>query len=85
VDSLQNSIRLDHGDAPSDWFFLAMAYWKLGDRQQARQSFDQGVKVLKGKRYPLLAHRRFHAEAAALLGISVQSTPKDKEESPQKD
>jgi tetratricopeptide (TPR) repeat protein len=85
VDSLQNAIRLDHGDAPFDWFFLAMAYWKLGNREQARQSFDQGVKVIKGKRYPLLAHQRSRAEAAALLGIPERPTSKDKEESPQKD
>jgi tetratricopeptide (TPR) repeat protein len=85
VDSLQNAIRLDHSDAPFDWFLLAMAYWKLGNRQQARQSFDQGVKVLKGKRYPALVNQALHAEAAAVLGISVQPTPKDTKESPKND
>src|SRR5579883_3061819 len=82
VDSFQNCIRLVNNQTPYDWFFLAMAFWKLGDREQARRSFDQGEKVLKGQRYPFLAVKRFHAEAAALLGISVQPTPKGTNDPP---
>jgi serine/threonine protein kinase len=85
VDAFQKSIRLVHNQTPYDWFFLAMAYWKLGNRQQARQSFDQGEKVYKGQRYPFVVNQRLRAEAAALLEISVQPTPKKTKDSPKND
>ena len=76
--SLRESIGFNGGRA-EDWFFLAMTRWRQGECQEARRWFDQAVSWVSRNKssYEL---RRFHAEAAALLGLpepdSKQSTRK---------
>jgi tetratricopeptide (TPR) repeat protein len=74
VVALEKSSELrGNGDRGSfDWFFLAMAHCRLGDREQARTWYDKAVaRMDKSWRNPQEEEelKRFRAEAAALLGI----------------
>jgi tetratricopeptide (TPR) repeat protein len=52
------------------WFFLAMARWRQGNRDEARKWYDQAVQWMdKHPRQDGEALRRLRAEAAALLKI----------------
>jgi tetratricopeptide (TPR) repeat protein len=57
-----------NGGTGIDCFFLAMTCWHQGKRDEARQWFDQAVAFEK-TRSEDLELRRFHVEAAALLGL----------------
>ena len=72
-DALERSIKLSGGTA-HDWFFLAMTRWIRGDRSEARRSFDQALAVIKPEQKDDPELRRFHDEAAALLGIPIPKT-----------
>jgi tetratricopeptide (TPR) repeat protein len=82
VTALEKSMELGRGGDAYDWFFLAMAHWRLGDREQARTWYDKAVTWMD-KHMPQNEELiRFRAEAAALLGIK-ESLPRDgKEASP---
>jgi serine/threonine-protein kinase len=60
------SLRAGGGDS-YDWFFLAMAHWQLGDRDQARMWFDRAVEWMDRNRPHDDQLRRFRAEAQAML------------------
>jgi serine/threonine protein kinase/Flp pilus assembly protein TadD len=73
---LEKSIRLRGDQNPQangiEAFFLAMAYWQLGDKPKARQWYDRAVgwsekSHLQPREEEL---RRFRAEAAGLLGLT---------------
>jgi tetratricopeptide (TPR) repeat protein len=62
--------RLDaHSDNAHDGFFLAMAYWQLGDKDRARQWFARSVQWMDKTVGENAVLKRDRAEAAALLGI----------------
>src|SRR5262249_4505609 len=72
IEALEKSCALDDspkgGDA-GQWLFLAMAYWKLGEKEKAREWYDRAAEwtdkhAPNNKDYP-----RFRAEAAELLGL----------------
>jgi tetratricopeptide (TPR) repeat protein len=78
VTALRKSVDLGDGGDSVDMFFLAMAYVKLGDRVeagkwycQAQQSLVKRADELPRRNYQPLEDelRRFHAEAAQLLGV----------------
>jgi hypothetical protein len=52
-----------------DWFFLAMARWQLGDKDEARDWYRKAVDGMTGKNAKDTELLRFRDEAAALLGI----------------
>jgi tetratricopeptide (TPR) repeat protein len=68
------------GEQATD-YFLAMAYWRLGDKTKAREVFDRSSTWLVGYEqrwdrnpnvYPIPSmQRRVRAEAAALLGLDA--------------
>ena len=65
--------------------FLAMAYWRLGRRDQARQSYDRCVEWMAKRPAAKNAElRRFRAEAAALLGITEAPPAPEKRGEPTK-
>jgi hypothetical protein len=61
-------MRLRKGGDSYDWFFLAMAHWRLGDRDKARTWFGRAVKWMDAHQPQDVELRRFRAEAEALLG-----------------
>jgi tetratricopeptide (TPR) repeat protein len=67
--------RAGGGDS-SEWFVLAMAHWRLGEKDEARQWYDRGVQCLEkykdrleGDKNRLVELRCFRAEAEELLEI----------------
>jgi hypothetical protein len=50
-----------------DWFFLAMAHRRLGDRDQARIWYDKAVAWMDRQMPHNGELRRFRAEAEAVL------------------
>jgi tetratricopeptide (TPR) repeat protein len=84
IEALQKANQLKDGGDGYEWFYLAMAHWKLGDKAQARKWYDQAIQwiekenprpgfVFGGKGGEQL--RRLRIEAAALLGVKDQPTP----------
>ena len=49
-------------------FFLAMAHWQLGEKEEARDWYDRAVAWMD-KNDPQYELKRFRAEAEALLGL----------------
>jgi tetratricopeptide (TPR) repeat protein len=67
IAALETAMSLRSGGNSFDWFFLAMAHWRLGERDKAQTSFDRAVEWMdKYKPYDEQL-RRFRAEAEALL------------------
>jgi serine/threonine protein kinase/Flp pilus assembly protein TadD len=71
-----------------DWgdnaFFLAMAHWQLGEKEQARQWYARGVAWM-AERAPVSAYERLQhcrAEAEELLGIPKPLPAKDQPATP---
>ena len=60
---------LSSGPSCEDWLFLAMAHWKLGEKKEARASYER-ARVWLSKHPPSADQARFRAEAAALLGVA---------------
>jgi tetratricopeptide (TPR) repeat protein/tRNA A-37 threonylcarbamoyl transferase component Bud32 len=69
VAELTKSTELRNGGDATDWFFLAMAHWHLGERDQARVWYDRAVQAVEKSKRPDEDLRQFHAEAAELLGV----------------
>ena len=76
-------MELSSGGDSLDWIFLAMAHWKLGDKEQdekarrqhkeeARRWYDKAVKWMDGNQPDDEELRRFHTEAAELLGVTEE-------------
>lgn len=74
LDALQKSMDLTKGGSVWDWFFLAMAHWRLGHKEEARQWYNKAIAWMdenkpRDERLPPL-----RAEAAALLEITDEKT-----------
>jgi tetratricopeptide (TPR) repeat protein len=67
VAELETATRLRAGGDSFDWFFLAMAHRRLGDRDEARTWFDRAVRWMDRYKPRDDELRRFRAEAEALL------------------
>lgn len=75
--ALHRSVALRSGGDGYDWFFLAMAYWQLGEKGQARRWYAkavQGLETLRPEQEELPA---FQSEADAVLGIKPKNQKKD--------
>ena len=68
IASLQKSMELAAGGDAYDWFFLAMAYWKLGDQEQSRVWYQKAVAGTRDKQPDDQQLRRLWTESADLLG-----------------
>ncbi len=72
IAALEKSGQLREGDS-YDWFFLAMAYWQLGQKEKARPYFDKAVQWMD-KNMPNGGELgRFRAEAAELMKIETKT------------
>jgi tetratricopeptide (TPR) repeat protein len=61
----------------SNPFFLAMTYWQLGKKDEARGWFEKGAQWLDKQHAPSAALQGFRSEAAALLGVNEPQSPPD--------
>ncbi len=67
--ALQKSVELSGGGASSDWFFLAMAHWQAGDKEQARKWQEGAMKWMEKNKVDDQEVLAVRAEAAQLLGV----------------
>jgi Tfp pilus assembly protein PilF len=67
VAELETAMNLQAGGSSFDWFFLAMAHWRLGDRDKAQTWFDWAVKWMERHQPQDPELRRLRAEAKAML------------------
>src|SRR5262249_18986715 len=67
--ALRKAMELRKGGDSFDWFFLAMAHWRLGEEGKARAWYDRAVRWMDRNQPTNEELRRFRAEAAGLLGV----------------
>ncbi|HZV06502.1 MAG TPA: tetratricopeptide repeat protein [Gemmataceae bacterium] len=72
VDALNESMRLNRGGDATDWFFLAMAHWRLGDKNEGRKWHQKAVESMDKKQSQDEELRQFRAESAQLLATEKQ-------------
>jgi serine/threonine protein kinase/Tfp pilus assembly protein PilF len=72
VAELDQAMRLQAGGTPIDWFFLAMAHWRIGNRNLARNFFDRSVEWMSTHKSQDDELRRIRAEAEAMLGVTAR-------------
>jgi serine/threonine-protein kinase len=68
IATLKKSIEMDKGTDPTDFFFLAMAHHRRGNKAEAEKSFQQGIAGAKKDAPNQWDWRMLWAEAAELLG-----------------
>jgi tetratricopeptide (TPR) repeat protein len=69
IEALNKSIGLRKGGNSTDWFFLAMAHWQVGEKEKAHQWFDQAVQWMEKNAPQNEELCRFRGEAEELLNI----------------
>jgi tetratricopeptide (TPR) repeat protein len=67
IEALDKSMQLRAGGDSYDWFFLAMAYWKLGDQESAHRWLAKGTQWLEKNDVHNDELQRFQVEAMALV------------------
>jgi serine/threonine protein kinase/Tfp pilus assembly protein PilF len=67
IAELDTAMSLRAGGDSLDWFFLAMAHWRLGDRDKARTWFDRAVQWMDKNKPNDDELRRFRKEAETML------------------
>ncbi|NQU19716.1 MAG: tetratricopeptide repeat protein, partial [Candidatus Nealsonbacteria bacterium] len=74
VEALEKASKLDYKRKARNWFFLAMAHGKLGEKEEARRYYDRAVQWMAENQSPGAAFpiSQFHDEAAEVLGIKEQ-------------
>jgi tetratricopeptide (TPR) repeat protein len=80
IEALERSKQFAARDDPTTGFFLAMAWWRRGERDKAHSWYDKAVRWMEKDGWPHNELRRFRAEAAALLGVTDRETPTAKKE-----
>src|SRR5205085_9422349 len=85
VGALERSMQGRKGGDGTDWFFLAMAHWRLGDKDQGRNWYDRAVQWMEKKKTQDEALRRFRAEAVEVLDEKDGRMPKPVPAAPPKE
>ncbi len=67
--SLEKSLELRRGGNGSDWFFLAMAQWQLGNKDAAREWYGKAIQWMEKHAANAEIMIRLRAEAAKLLRL----------------
>ncbi len=70
VAALEKSMELGHGGGAIDWFFVAMAHWRLGHGDEARTWYEKAAAWMEKNQPKDEEHIRFRAEASALVGLT---------------
>jgi Flp pilus assembly protein TadD len=67
IAALDKSMDLRNGGDSDDFFFLAMAHWELGNKDEARKWYEKAVEWMEKNNPNNPELERFRAEAAELL------------------
>jgi hypothetical protein len=62
-------MELRKGGDGFDWFFLAMAHWKMDHNTEAREWYEKAVSWMENNQPKDEELKGFRAEAEGLLGI----------------
>ncbi|HVK15774.1 MAG TPA: tetratricopeptide repeat protein, partial [Fimbriiglobus sp.] len=71
VSAFQQSIKLRDGGDRTDWYYLALAYWHLNRKDEARKWYDKAAAAVSEKQPPDAEQARLRAEAEKLLGVAA--------------
>jgi serine/threonine protein kinase/WD40 repeat protein/tetratricopeptide (TPR) repeat protein len=71
IGALGQSMKLRQGGNSYDWFFLAMAHWKQGDKESAQAWYARAVLWMTRQAAQNQELLRFRTEAADLLGVVI--------------
>jgi eukaryotic-like serine/threonine-protein kinase len=74
IEALDKSMQLRKGGDSFDWYFLAMAHWQLGEKDKARQRYEQAVQWREKNQPTNDELRRFQAEAAEVVKEKEQKS-----------
>ena len=69
IAAMNKSMELRKGGDSFDWFFLAMANWQLGKKEEARKWYDKAVQWMDKNQPKDEELRRFRSEAEELLAV----------------
>jgi tetratricopeptide (TPR) repeat protein len=69
IAALEKSMKLRQGGDSFDWFVVAMAHWRLGEKDKAREWYDRAVRWMDKNQPRNEELRRFRAEAGELLEL----------------
>jgi tetratricopeptide (TPR) repeat protein len=73
IEALEKTYKLQVGQwFNHNGFFLAMAHWQLGHKEEARRQYDKSVEWMEKYKPADEKLKRFRAEAAELLGIAEE-------------
>jgi tetratricopeptide (TPR) repeat protein len=72
IAELEEAMRLRAGGDSSDWFILALAHWRLGNRDEARKWLALAVQWMDKHKPNDADLRRFRAEAEAVVSDSIK-------------
>jgi tetratricopeptide (TPR) repeat protein/tRNA A-37 threonylcarbamoyl transferase component Bud32 len=70
--ALETSMGLRAGGDSADWFFVAMAHWRLGAKDKAREWYDRAVEWMDKNQPKNEELIRFRTEVEALLKTKVK-------------
>jgi len=70
IEALQKSSELRDRYEPEDYLFMAMAHWRKGERDQARQWYDRAMAWIEKHHSSDSDLGRIRTEAETLLGIA---------------
>jgi serine/threonine protein kinase/tetratricopeptide (TPR) repeat protein len=76
LNAFQKAVKLRNGGGSYDWFFLAMAHWRLGEKQEARKWYDRAIRGMAPNAPHGAELIRVRDEATQLLGIPKKNEPK---------
>ena len=71
VAALEKAMELSSGGGEHDWFFLAVAHWELGAKEEARAWYDKAIAWMDENDPQNDELILFRAEAEELLGLST--------------
>jgi serine/threonine protein kinase/tetratricopeptide (TPR) repeat protein len=67
IDAIEKSQQLGYAEDPSNWLFLTMAHWQLGNREQAAAAYVRALSLRETAAADQQLHH-FFTEARTLLG-----------------
>ena len=76
IEALEKALRLRPEGSAADGFFLAMARWQHGDKEQARKDYERAAAFMEKEKSDDEESLRFNQEAAGLLKIAGGDAPK---------
>jgi tetratricopeptide (TPR) repeat protein len=75
--AFQQAAKLRNGGDGLDWLFLAMTHGRLGEKEQGRVWYDQGVEWMEKNNPDDGGLKHMRAEAAELLGVKDGASSTD--------